>query len=210
MKRVIPFLFTAVLLLSCVLGGCAQQKSVTISADGIVTSNDSEAQALAPSSTISESPAQTPEPTPAPTEAPGWVYSYNRDLVNKDNVLFTLKTIEYDYDAKTLSVVGDYTNTGTYNQLITCIYATINSTDYTLDVKPETSGDTAIFLTGGEKRTVTFSYTFTDEELAGINLQKLKSIELLVFKLEASNSSQPDDFILESFDWVNIALPPAA
>ena len=210
MKRVILFLLAAVLLLTCVLSGCTQRKNVVVGADGIVSSNDSKAQALAPSSTISDYPAQTPEPTPTPTEEPGWFYTYNRDLVNKDNLLFTLQTMEYDYASKTLRVVADYTNTGPYEQLITEVYALVVNQYYSLRVDPTATDDAYVYLKGGEKRTLSFSYTFTSEELEHINILHLKSIDINVYKMEANDPSKPDDFPLEAFSWVTIEMPPAA
>ena len=210
MKRVILFLLAAVLLLTCVLSGCAQRKNVVVGADGIVSSKDSATKTPASSSAQTDSPARTPEPTPTPTEEPGWFYTYNRDLVNQSNVLFTLQTMEYDYATKTLRVVADYTNTGPYEQLITEVYALVVNKYYSLGVDPTATDDAFIYLKGGEERTISFSYTFTDEQLEHINILHLKSIDIDVYKMEANDPSKPDDFPLEAFSWVTIEMPPAA
>ena len=214
MKRVALFLLAAALLLACILGGCAQNKSVSVGASGIVSSEDSATTTPAPSptptATPEPTPVPTPEPTPTPVDEPGWFYHYDRNLFNQDNVLFTLQTMEYDYDAKTLSVVADYTNTGKYGQLIVFIYANIDDMSFTLNVDPTTTSDTFIYLKAGELHTITFTYEFTDEDLASIDLEHATTIGIEMFKLEASDSSKPDDFTITSFDAVSVELPPAA
>lgn len=213
MKKYISLSLAAALLLACALGGCAQSKSVSVGVDGIVASKDVADETPVPSPTLTDSPSPTPtptpEPTPTPVEVPGWFYHYDLELINQDNVLFTLQSLEYDYDAKTLRVVVDYTNTGIYGQLIVCIYAIINNTSYTLNVDPATTSDTFIYLKAGELRPITFSYEFTDEDLASFDLQHAKTIGIEMFKLEASDPSEPNNFTIKSFDSVNVELPPA-
>ena len=125
-------------------------------------------------------------------------------------MLFTLQTIEYDYAAKTLRVVADYTNTGPYEQHIVEIYALVVNKYYSLTVDPTKTDGARIYLKGEEKRTISFSYTFTNEQLEKINMLHLKSIDIQVNKREASDLSNPEDFALASFLWVTIELPPVA
>ena len=210
MRRVLLYALTSAVFLACVLSGCVQRKNVFIDDNGIVSSRDSTLKTPALSSAQLDSPTQTTEPTSTPTEEPGWFYCYNRDLVNKNNVLFTLQTIEYDYAAKTLRVVADYTNTGPYEQHIVEIYALVVNKYYSLTVDPTKTDGARIYLKGGEKRTISFSYTFTNEQLEKINMLHLKSIDIQVNKREASDLSNPEDFALASFLWVTIELPPVA
>ena len=214
MRKYGLLLLAVALLITCALGGCAQNKSVSVGADGIVSAKNSAEDTPAPSPTPTATPEPTPEPTPVPTptpvDVPGWFYHYDRELYNQDNVLFSLQTMEYDYDAKSLSVVADYTNTGKYDQLIVFIYANIDDMSYSLNVDPTTTSDTFVYLQAGEMHTITFTYEFSDEDLASIDLEHAESIGIEMFKLEASDSSQPDNFTLTSFDAVNVEVPPAA
>ena len=212
MNRAILFLLAAVLLLTCALSGCAQRKNVVVGADGIVSSEDSAAQTPATSAAPDDSSAETPEPTPAPTptDASGWSYRYDRELVNQSNVIFTLQTIEYDSATHTLRVVADYANTGTYEQLIANIYALVVNEYYSLAVEPAATENAPIYLQGGETRTLSFSYTFTSDELAHLNMEQVKSVDIQVYKMEATDRAHPDNFDLESFTWVTVELPPAA
>ena len=214
MRKYGMLLLTVAMLITVALGGCAQNKSVSVGEDGIVSSKNSAEETPAPTPTPTATPEPTPEPTPVPTptpvDVPGWFYHYDRELFNQDNVLFSLQTMEYDYDARTLSVVADYTNTGNYGQLIVLIYATIDDISYTLNLDPTTTSDKFIYLKAGEMHTITFTYEFTDEDLASIDIEHATTIGVEMFKLEASDSSQPDNFTITSFDVVSVELPPAA
>ena len=213
MRKIVLFSLAAMLLLACVLGGCAQSKSVSVGADGIVSAKDSAADTPLPSPTPTNSPTPTPKPTPEPTptpiDVPGWFYHYDRDLINQDNVLFTLQTMEYDYDAKTLSVVADYTNTGTYDQLIVFMDVTFGTRSFTLFMEPTAEGDSFVILKAGEQKTITFSYVLLDADLANFDLEHIENVDIEMAKLEASDPSQPDNFTIDSFDVVNVELPPA-
>jgi len=212
MKRTVAILLALCLLFIGLLGGCEQKKEVSVGTDGAISEKDASAEAPEPTvaPTPTSTPAPTEEPTPTPTEAPGWFYHYDRVLVDEEHVLFTLQTMEYNFESKTLTVIADYTNTGENNQIVVFINVDIQSVTYLLYADTADENDHMIYVQPGEKRTVTFSTELTDENLAEADLQHAATALFDLTRFEAEDPSEPNTFGIHLFDNVEVELPPNA
>jgi len=210
MKRTVTILLACTFVFASLAGGCAQKKEVSVGAGGAISADSASAEASAPTPEPTATPTPTEEPTPTPTEAPGWFYHYDRVLLDEENVQFTLQTMEYDFDSKTLTVIADYTNTGEYNQIVVFINILVKDVTYLLYADTSSEDNKMIYVPSGEKRTITFSTDLTDENLEQTDLQHASVVSFDLPKFEATDSSKPDTYGVGSFDPVEVELPPKA
>lgn len=210
MKRTVAILLALVLTFAGLTGGCAQKKTVSVGTGGTISAKDESTDASAPAPEPTATPDPTEAPTPTPTEAPGWFYHYDRILVDEENVQFTLQTLEYDFDGKTLTAIMDYTNTGEYNQIVVFINILVQDVSYLLYADTSSESDKVIYMQPGEKRTITFSTGLTDENLAQTDFQHLSAVSFDLAKFEATDKSKPDTYGVDTLDPVEVELPPAA
>lgn len=209
MKKIAAILLTLAFALT-LLGGCAEQKDVSVGAGGAISENGADAEASEPTPEPTAAPTPTEAPTPTPTEAPGWSYRFDRVLLDEENVRFTLQTMEYDFETKTLTVVADYADTGPYSQLVIFVNVIFGETSYTLYADTSAEEDNLLILSGGEECTVSFSVELTDEDLAETDVQHATSVLFDLSRLEADDPSDPNTFGIHCFDNVEVELPPAA
>ena len=210
MKKAIAILLALAFVFAGTLSGCSQTKEVSIGAGGSISSADESGEPSTPTPEPTAAPTPTEAPTPTPTEAPGWFYHYNRVLVDQENVRFTLQTMEYNFDAKTLTVIADYENTGKYNQIVVFVNVLVKDASLTLYAETGDEDNRMISILFGEKRTITFAIDLSDENLAQTDLQHVSAVSIDLAKFEATDTSKPDSYTVGTFDAVEVELPPTA
>ncbi|MEA5048984.1 MAG: hypothetical protein VB034_10325 [Eubacteriales bacterium] len=210
MKKLFAALLALAFMFAGVLSGCTQKKEISIGAGGTISSAGESGEASTPTPEPTAAPTPTEAPTPTPTEAPGWFYHYNRVLIDQENVRFTLQTMEYNFDAKTLTVIADYENTGKYNQIVVFVNVLVKDASLTLYAETGDENNRMISVLSGEKRTVTFAIDLSDEDLTQTDLQHLSTVSIDLAKFEATDKSKPDSYTVGTFDAVEVELPPTA